>query len=90
MMTDGIATRRPMHRYDLFTLELFIAVVEEQSIAAAAERAHIAASAISRRISELEAMLGAELLVRHSKGIDLTRLARPSSITPAPSRAASR
>lgn len=72
MMTDGIATRRPMHRYDLFTLELFIAVVEEQSIAAAAERAHIAASAISRRISELEAMLGAELLVRHSKGIDLT------------------
>jgi DNA-binding transcriptional LysR family regulator len=61
-----------VHRYDLFTLELFIAVVEEQSIAAAGERAHIAASAISRRISELEAMLGTELLVRHPKGIHLT------------------
>ncbi|GJD53345.1 HTH-type transcriptional regulator ArgP [Methylobacterium crusticola] len=61
-----------MHRYDLLTLELFIAVVEEQSIAAAGERAHIAASAISRRISELEAMLGTELFIRHSKGIELT------------------
>lgn len=61
-----------MHRYDLFTLELFIAVVEAQSIAAAGERIHIAASAVSRRISELEATLGTELLVRHSKGIALT------------------
>lgn len=61
-----------MHRYDLLTLDLFIAVVEEQSIAAAAERAHIAASAISRRISELERMLGTELFIRHSKGIGLT------------------
>ncbi|MDP9097132.1 MAG: LysR family transcriptional regulator [Pseudomonadota bacterium] len=60
------------HRHDLLTLELFIAVVEEQSIAAAAEREHIAASAISRRISELEAMLETELFKRHSKGIVLT------------------
>lgn len=59
-------------RLDLLTLELFIVVVEEQSIAAAGERAHIAASAISRRISELEATLGTELFTRHSKGIDLT------------------
>ena len=59
-------------RFDLLTLDLFIAVVEEQSIAAAGERAHIAASAISRRISELEAMLGTELFTRHSKGIGLT------------------
>ena len=61
-----------MQRHDLLTLALFIAVVEEQSIAAAAEREHIAASAVSRRISELEAMLEAELFTRHSKGIVLT------------------
>lgn len=59
-------------RHDLLTLALFIAVVEEQSIAAAAEREHIAASAVSRRISELEAMLETELFIRHSKGIVLT------------------
>ena len=61
-----------MQRHDLLTLDLFIAVVEEQSIAAAAEREHIAASAVSRRISELEAMLETELFTRHSKGIVLT------------------
>lgn len=61
-----------MQRHDLLTLALFIAVVEEQSIAAAAEREHIAASAVSRRISELEAMLETELFTRHSKGIVLT------------------
>ena len=59
-------------KFDLLTLDLFIAVVEEQSIAAAAERVHLAASAISRRISELEAMLGVDLFTRHSKGIGLT------------------
>ena len=61
-----------MHRHDLLTLTLFIAVVEEQSIAAAAEREHIAASAVSRRISELEVLLETELFIRHSKGIVLT------------------
>lgn len=60
------------HRHDLLTLALFIAVVGEQSIAASAEREHIAAPAISRRISELEAMLETELFTRHSKGIVLT------------------
>lgn len=61
-----------MHRHDLLTLALFIAVAEGQSIAAAAEREHIAASAVSRRISELEALLEADLFIRHSKGIVLT------------------
>lgn len=59
-------------KFDLLTLELFIAVVEEQSIAAAGERASIAASAISRRISEMEATLGVELFIRRSTGIGLT------------------
>jgi DNA-binding transcriptional LysR family regulator len=44
-------------RFDLLTLQLFVAVVEEQSIAQAAEKKNIAVSAVSRRISDLEAML---------------------------------
>jgi DNA-binding transcriptional LysR family regulator len=59
-------------RFDILTLQLFIAIVEEQSIAKAAEREHIAALAVSRRISDLESMLRVELLVRHPKGIDPT------------------
>jgi DNA-binding transcriptional LysR family regulator len=59
-------------KFDLVTLELFIAIVEEQSIARAAERAHIAASAVSRRISDMEAMLRVDLFTRHPKGIELT------------------
>jgi len=59
-------------RFDLLTLQLFVAVVEEQSIAQAAEKRHIAVSAVSRRISDLEVMLQVELLHRHSKGIEPT------------------
>ncbi|MBS0224712.1 MAG: LysR family transcriptional regulator [Proteobacteria bacterium] len=59
-------------RFDLLTLELFVAVVEEQSIAQAAEKKHIAVSAVSRRISDLEAMLQVDLLRRYQKGIEPT------------------
>ncbi len=59
-------------RFDLLTLQLFVAVVEEQSIAQAAEKKHIAVSAVSRRISDLEAMLQVDLLHRHQKGIEPT------------------
>lgn len=59
-------------RFDLLTLQLFVAVVEEQSIAQAAEKKHIAVSAVSRRISDLEDMLQVELLHRHQKGIEPT------------------
>lgn len=59
-------------RFDFVTLQLFVAVVEEQSIAQAAEKKHIAVSAVSRRISDLEVMLRVELLRRHPKGIEPT------------------
>jgi DNA-binding transcriptional LysR family regulator len=59
-------------RFDLLTLQLFVAVVEEQSIAQAAEKKHIAVSAVSRRISDLEAMLQVDLLHRHQKGVEPT------------------
>ncbi|WP_410052661.1 LysR family transcriptional regulator [Bradyrhizobium sp. SZCCHNS2096] len=51
------------------TLQLFVAIVEEQSIAKAAEKKNIAASAVSRRISDIEHLFKVELLRRHSKEI---------------------
>ena len=59
-------------RIDILTLQLFVAIVEEQSIAKAAEKKHIAVSAVSRRISDMEEMLKVDLLYRHSKGIEPT------------------
>jgi DNA-binding transcriptional LysR family regulator len=56
-------------RPDLTTLKLFLAVVEEHSIAKAAEREHITAPAISKRITELETALNVQLFDRHAKGI---------------------
>lgn len=56
-------------RPDLTTLKLFLAVVEEHSIAKAAEREHITGPAISKRITELETTLGVQLFDRHPKGI---------------------
>jgi DNA-binding transcriptional LysR family regulator len=57
-----------MH-FDLRDLELFISVVETGSIAKAADQCHTVASAISRRLSDLEAAYGSALLVRSSKGV---------------------
>lgn len=56
-------------RPDLTTLKLFLAVVEERSIAKAAEREHITGPAISKRITELETALSVQLFDRHPKGI---------------------
>jgi DNA-binding transcriptional LysR family regulator len=49
-----------------------VAVCELGSIGRAAEREFIAASAISKRLSDLEATLGTPLLYRHARGVDLT------------------
>ncbi|BCZ81196.1 LysR family transcriptional regulator [Paraburkholderia terrae] len=59
-------------KLDPVSLNLFIAVVEEGSIAAAAEREHIAAPAVSKRISALEETLRTTLLTRHHKGVEPT------------------
>lgn len=59
-------------RIDLTSLQLFVAVCETGSIGRAAEREFIAASAVSKRLSELEATLGTRLLYRHARGVDLT------------------
>ena len=59
-------------RIDLTSLQLFVAVCELGSIGKAAEREFIAASAVSKRLSDLEATLGTALLYRHTRGVDLT------------------
>lgn len=59
-------------RLDLLSFRVFLSVVEEGNIGRAAEREHIAASAISKRIQDLEAELGVRLLYRHVKGVTPT------------------
>jgi DNA-binding transcriptional LysR family regulator len=54
---------------DLRTLQLFVAVVEEQTVAKAAKREHIAASAVSKRIADLEKEVKVDLFRRHRTGL---------------------
>jgi len=64
--------RNFVRRVDLTSLQLFVAVCELGSIGRAAEREFIAASAVSKRLSDLEAALHTPLLYRHTRGVDLT------------------
>jgi DNA-binding transcriptional LysR family regulator len=63
-------------RLDVYSQRLFVTAAREGSIARAAEREHIAASALSRRIADLEHALGVPLLVRSARGIELTQAGR--------------
>lgn len=59
-------------KYDFQTLRLFIAVAREGSISQAATKEHMVASAVSKRIADLEEMIGAPLFYRHRRGVKLT------------------
>ena len=59
-------------RLDLTSLQLFVAVCERGSIGRAAEQHFIATSAVSKRLSDLETVVGTALLERHSRGVRLT------------------
>lgn len=61
-----------MKRFDFFTLKLFIVVADVGGLTAAAKREHLALAAVSKRISDLETMVGAKLLYRRSRGVELT------------------
>ena len=61
-----------LHRLDLVSLSLFTLVVRAGSISRGAELAHLAMGAASKRISDLEGTMGAELFERHSRGVTLT------------------
>lgn len=59
-------------KLDPISLRLFVAVMEENAIARAAAREHIAPSAASRRLAELEQQLGVELFARSNRGSQAT------------------
>src|SRR5690349_6042697 len=63
-------------RLDPTSLRLFVRIVEEGTIARAAEREHIAAAAVSKRMSELEDTLRTPLLIRTNKGVEATAAGR--------------
>jgi DNA-binding transcriptional LysR family regulator len=72
-MATTQAARPVSHmKLDPVSLRLFVSVVEEGTIAAAAKREHIAAAAVSKRLSELEELLDSRLLNRTNKGITPT------------------
>lgn len=53
-------------------MRMFVAVVDAGSISGAAERLEVAKSAVSRRLTDLEARLGEELLHRTTRRLGLT------------------
>ena len=57
---------------DFRQLQYFALVADSGSFRAAAGRANIAQSALSRHIKILEQELGVKLLERHARGISLT------------------
>lgn len=57
---------------DFRHLRYFVAVAEEGTFTRAARRAHVAQPALSRQIQDLEEEIGAQLLVRSSRGVSLT------------------
>lgn len=54
---------------DPVSLQLFVSVCEEGSLAAAAARESLVASALSKRVAALEAELGVPLLLRRRRGV---------------------
>lgn len=57
---------------DIVTLRVYAAAVEERSLAGAAAREHLALSAVSRRIADLEFRSGVTLLNRDYRGVTPT------------------
>jgi len=57
---------------DIKQLRYFVAIVEEGSLSGAAARIGVAQPSLSQHVKTLEGRLGAELLVRSSKGVTAT------------------
>lgn len=58
---------------ELRQIRYFIEVALTQSFKGAAARLHVSQSSLSRRVADLERSLNAPLLVRHARGVSLTR-----------------
>jgi DNA-binding transcriptional LysR family regulator len=58
-----------MRDLDLTSLRLFVAVCDTGNMSRAAENAHMVASAVSKRLAQLEATVGTPLLIRRKHGV---------------------
>ena len=63
-------------RIDAYSLRLFVSTARAGSIVRGAAQEHIAPSALSRRIADLEHAFGTALFVRSPRGIELTDAGR--------------
>lgn len=63
-------------RFDLFSLRLFVDVVDSRSIGKGAGLNHITVSAASKRIADLERTVGVQLLQRGARGVSTTPAGR--------------
>jgi DNA-binding transcriptional LysR family regulator len=61
-----------IRKVDLLTLRLFLVAIEEKQISRAAARENIAPSAATKRIQDLEDMVGGKLLERRPTGVTPT------------------
>jgi DNA-binding transcriptional LysR family regulator len=68
-MSDTFNKIHLIRQIDLFTLKLFLTVVEEGQVGRAAARENIAASAATKRIQDLEEVVGANLFERNPRGV---------------------
>jgi DNA-binding transcriptional LysR family regulator len=71
-ITQARATSISLADLDSRLLRYFLSVVQEGSIRKAADKQNVAASAISRQVSDLEARLGLRLLDRLPRGVTPT------------------
>lgn len=58
-----------MRDLDLTSLRLFVTVCDTGNMSRAAEKANMVASAVSKRLAQLEATVGASLLIRRKHGV---------------------
>lgn len=61
-----------MIKTDLTTIRIFLSVYNLKSLTKAAEREHIAPSAVSKRIQDVEAEFDTQLFYRHPRGVTAT------------------
>jgi DNA-binding transcriptional LysR family regulator len=65
-----------LSRFDLVTVRLVVRASQLGSLTKAAEEAHLATSAASRRLRDLESTVGSPLFSRHARGIVTTAAGR--------------
>jgi len=63
-------------RFDLVSIRLAVACAQHGSLTVAAQQAHLALAAASRRIRDLESTLGEPLFERHARGVRPTAAGR--------------